>query len=127
MDIEKAKKELLNIHNIMTLKHHIAGPEAIRLVLSELEKKNNMYIKEYNEHMEKKRQNGVLINNERILKMELEKKDKVINEMAKTLTKTRETSEEDCFIPKTYRDINDCIKTSCEECIKEYFEKEINK
>lgn len=50
---------------------------------AEIEKKNNMYIKEYNEHMEKKRQNGVLINNELILKRELKKKDKVMRAIIK--------------------------------------------
>ena len=60
--------------------------QAIETVLAELEKKENMYRKEYNEHMEKKRQNGVLINNELILKRELEKKSKIINLMAEQLT-----------------------------------------
>lgn len=49
----------------------------------ELEKKNNMYLKEYNEHIEKKRQNGVLINNELILKRELE------NSIPKSLIKEK--------------------------------------
>lgn len=52
--------------------------EAIEIVLAELKKYKNMYQKEYNEHMEMKRQNGVLRNNELILKRELEEKDKKI-------------------------------------------------
>lgn len=59
----------------------------------EIEKKDKMYRKEYNEHMEKKRQNGVLINNELILKRELEKKDKIIDEMAKKLFEHRNDFE----------------------------------
>ena len=45
----------------------------------------------------------------------------VINEMAEQLVKLREESEEDCFIPRIYRDINECVKTNCKECIKQYF------
>lgn len=54
---------------------------------------------------------------------ELEKKEKIIDELVKTTVKLRETSNEDCFIPRSYRDINDCIKTNCADCIIEYFKR----
>ena len=45
---------------------------AIDMVLTHIEKLENVYKKEYNEHMEMKRQNEVLRNNERILKEKIE-------------------------------------------------------
>lgn len=51
----------------------------------------------------------------------------VINEMAEQLVKLREESEEDCFIPRIYRDINECVKTNCKECIKQYFSEKAQK
>ena len=51
----------------------------------------------------------------------LEKKDNIIEKMTKTIIKLREDSENDCFIPRSYRDINGCIETTCDICIKEYF------
>ena len=56
---------------------------------------------------------------------ELKKKDKIIDEMAEKLKQLREASLEDCFIPRSYRDIDDCLKTTCEECIKQYFENKV--
>lgn len=50
-------------------------------------------------------------------------KDKIIDLMAEKLKQLREASLDDCFIPRSYRDIDDCLRTTCEECIKEYFEK----
>lgn len=80
----KEKLEELSTYDYVKLEE---GDIAIDTVLAELEKKENMYRKEYNEHMEKKRQNGVLINNELILKRQLEKKDNIINIMAEHLEK----------------------------------------
>ena len=42
---------------------------------------------------------------------EIEKKDKIIDLMAEKLKQLREAS------------LDDCLRTTCEECIKEYFEK----
>lgn len=47
----------------------------------------------------------------------------IIDLMAEKLKQLREASLEDCFIPKSYRNIDDCLRTTCEECIKQYFEK----
>lgn len=44
----------------------------LEIVLNLIEKLENMYKKEHNEHMEMKRQNAILRNNERILKEKLE-------------------------------------------------------
>ena len=59
------------------------------------------------------------------LKTELKKKDKMIDEMAVKLKQLREASLDDCFILRSYRDIDDCLRTTCEECIKEYFENKV--
>lgn len=64
-----------------------------------------------------------MTHNEEVLVAEIEKKDKQIDLMAEKLKQLREASLEDCFIPRSYRDIDDCLKTTCEECIKQYFEK----
>ena len=45
------------------------------------------------------------------LRAEIEKKDKIIDLMAEKLKQLREAS------------LDDCLRTTCEECIKEYFEK----
>ena len=57
---------------------------------------------------------------------ELEKKEAIINLMAKQLAKLRENGEEDCFVNQH---INVCVTKykTCEECIKEYFEKKEGK
>ena len=55
----------------------------------------------------------------------LKKKDKIIDLMVEKLKQLREASLEDCFIPRSYRDIDDCLKTTCEECIKQYFERKV--
>lgn len=84
----------------------------------EIKKKNNMYRKEYEEHFEMKRQNGVLINNELILKREIEKKDKIIDLIAETLGKKY------CFAPiqeKCNQGADDFDRSKCIPCIKQYF------
>lgn len=48
----------------------------LETVLNLIEKLENMYNKEHNEHIEMKRQNGVLRNNERILKEKIEELEK---------------------------------------------------
>lgn len=65
---------------------------------------------------------------ENLIKDYKEKEDeKVIDLMAKTIKELNNKSEEvDCFIPKEYSNINECVnKNSCEECIKEYFRKKV--
>ena len=60
--------------------------QAIEHLIKEYKKYKNIARKEYDEHMEKKRQNGVLENNQLILQREIEKKDKIIEAMAEQLT-----------------------------------------
>lgn len=45
--------------------------------------------------------------------------------MIKQICELRKESNEDCFIPRTDRNINECVKTTCEDCIKEYFEAKV--
>ena len=48
----------------------------------------------------------------------------MINEMAEQLYKIQYISNNDCFISQEYSNIDDCVKkASCQECIKQYFEK----
>ena len=63
---------------------------------------------------------------------EIEKKDKIIDLMAEQLAGLKnevdilEQGNKDCFIPKEYSDIDDCVKKeSCKECIIEYFIKKV--
>lgn len=72
--------------NIKELKH---DAEAMQTVLNYIEKLENMYNKEHNEHIEMKRQNGVLRNNERILR----EKNKKAKEYVQNL---RQYFSEDC-------------------------------
>lgn len=51
----------------------------------------------------------------------IEEKKQIINLMTQQLIKLRENSAEDCFLPRNYRNIDECIKTTCEQCIKKYF------
>ena len=60
------------------------------------------------------------------LQKENEKQSKVIDEMADKLYKLKIKLElndllEDCFIPREFSDIDDCVKKDCKECIKQYF------
>ena len=64
---------------------------------------------------------------------ELEKKDKIIDLMAEQLEGLKnevdilEQGNKDCFIPREYSDIDDCVKKeSCKECIIEYFTKKVD-
>ncbi len=62
------------------------------------------------------------------LEQENNKLNKIIDEMAKQLDELQYIAgpDKDCFIPREYSDINDCVrKTSCIECIKQYFEKKV--
>lgn len=63
--------------------------QAIDIVSNYIEKLENMYNKEHNEHIEMKRQNGVLRNNERILR----EKNKKAKEYVQNL---RQYFSEDC-------------------------------
>ena len=82
-------------------------------VLNYIEKLENMYQKEHNEHMEMKRQNEVLRNNERILKEKIEELEK--REIWSTAT--IEGLKED-FIPK--QKIRDKIEELEEEDLEIY-------
>ena len=64
---------------------------------------------------------------------EEEKKDKIIDLMAEQLEGLKnevdilEQGNKDCFIPREYSDIDDCVKKeSCKECIIEYFTKKVD-
>ena len=92
--------------------------EALETILAELEnskKETQQVLSDYQE----------LGKDYHHLECELEKKEKIIDELVKTTVKLRETSNEDCFIPRTYRDIDECIRTTCEKCLKEYFKKKV--
>ena len=53
----------------------------------------------------------------------IEKQNKMIKLMAEQFEIMKDGQEEiDCFIPREYSDIDDCVKKdSCQECIIEYF------
>lgn len=64
------------------------------------------------------------------IQKEYEKQSKVIDEMAEKIYKLKVKLElnnlsEDCFIPREFSDINDCIKRDCKECIKQYFYRKV--
>ena len=70
----------------------------IDTVLNYIEKLENMYNKEHNEHIEMKRQNGVLRNNERILREkieELEKENEQLKVNEEILMKTKGCLDKD--------------------------------
>lgn len=60
----------------------------LETVLNLIEKLENMYKKEYNEHMEMKRQNEVLRNNERILKEKIEELENRLKEKENIVKKS---------------------------------------
>ena len=74
MNKEEAIKYLKNLIKNPTISQDPFYPTkiAIDIVSNYIEKLENMYKKEYNEHIEMKRQNEVLRNNERILKEKIE-------------------------------------------------------
>lgn len=112
MDIEVAKNRLFQNKQSLELSDLVTGKpieedvklyiETIDTVLNYIEKLENMYKKEYNEHMEMKRQNGVLRNNERILKEKIEE----LEEKLKIQTENYNSAYEDInwfcdkYIPK---------------------------
>lgn len=64
----------------------------------------------------------------------IQKQEKIIDKMAEQLEKCKNEIDGlsegniDCFIPKEFSDIDDCIKKpTCKECMKEYFKKELEK
>lgn len=61
------------------------------------------------------------------IKSVLEENKQIINMMAETIKNLNDKSEDvDCFIPKEYSNINECVKkNSCEECIVEYFKQQL--
>ena len=49
---------------------------------------------------------------------------KMIDLMAQKIYSLDFNMSHDCFIPREYSDVNDCVKKdSCEQCIKEHFRK----
>ena len=61
---------------------------------------------------------------------QLQEKDKIINLMAEQIDLFKNKMdmlrnfEEDCFIPREFSDIDDCVKRKeCKDCIIEYFTK----
>lgn len=40
---------------------------------------------------------------------------------------TLDDEQEDCFIPREFSNIDDCIKKSCKACIKQYFKEKVSK
>ena len=62
---------------------------------------------------------------EKIVKLE-----KVIDELVYKIYSLKIKLElnnllEDCFIPREFSDINDCIKKDCKDCIKQYFYRKV--
>lgn len=57
---------------------------------------------------------------------EINKLNNVIDRMVEKLYEFNNNEmDKDCFIPREYSDINDCVKkNSCKDCIKDYFIKE---
>lgn len=56
---------------------------------------------------------------------EINKLNNTIDRMAKRMENLQYEPIGDCFIPKEYSNINDCVKKeSCKECIKGYFMEE---
>lgn len=58
---------------------------------------------------------------------EVKKLNKINDLMAKELNNLHNISDNDCFIPREYSDINDCVKKDCIDCIKQYFEDKVGK
>ena len=64
------------------------------------------------------------------LKQENNKLNKMIDEMAVKLNELSDrlilAEDTDCFIPREYSNIDDCVrKTSCADCIKRYFKEKV--
>ena len=112
--------------NIKELKH---DAEAMQTVLNYIEKLENMYNKEHNEHMEMKRQNSVLRNNERILKEKIEELEKKNKDLCENYCPKYKELEEKLKIQtenynSAYEDINwFCDKYIPKQKIKELKEK----
>ncbi len=108
-------------------------------MLSEEEKKAIEHFKNYPKNWDfayeiDKKAIEIVLNLISKLQKESDKKDKVINLMAKRIDKYKEIIDDlsegniDCFIPNSFSNIDDCIKKeTCYECIKEYFYKKVEK
>ena len=75
-------------------------------------------------------QKELLIKGFRTILNLIQKQENIIDKMAEKIDKFNSSSglDEDCFITREYSSIDDCIKKqSCKECIKEYFNKEVEK
>jgi len=95
--------------------------KAIDTVLKALEKKDRQLEERTNRIRNLEKECQKYFDNMMETIKELSNKEAIIDEMTKTIIKLREDSENDCFIPKSYRDINGCIETTCDVCVKEYF------
>ena len=117
------------IEYIKNYKYDNEVRQAIDTVLDYIEKLENMYKKEYNEHMEMKRQNEVLRNNERILKEKIEELEKKNKDLCENYCPKYKELEEKLKIQtenynSAYEDINwFCDKYIPKQKIKELKEK----
>lgn len=80
----KAAENLIDLYKYESpLKYSNEENEMLKTLLNYITKLENMHQKEYNEHMEKKRQNEVLINNELILRKKIEDQSTIIDYLEK--------------------------------------------
>lgn len=94
---------------------------AVSIVLKALEKKDRQLEERTNRIRNLEKECQKYFDNMMETIKELSNKEAIIDEMTKIIIKLREDSENDCFIPRSYRDVNGCIETTCDVCIKEYF------
>ena len=103
--IEGLKNDVYGLKNFLTDTEKELWQEAIETVLKELEEQTNS----------NKELNKVLIHFKA-----------VINEMVEQLVKLREEGQEDCFIPRKFCNIDECVQRECIECIKQYFSEKVS-
>lgn len=105
---EEEKKAIEELNKVRKNNYFLFCDD-IRIVLNLIEKQTNIARKEYNEHMEKKRQCEVLEKNNLILQKEIEKQNKMIDLMASYILKNTCVLDWDGYEPK----------------VKEYFRKKV--
>lgn len=103
-DLEISALQMEHEHDVKMI-DEVKG-ESVKLY-SEIEKQKYLY--------QKALDNSINLEAEKI------NKNKLIEELIKIIITLKETSNADCFIPRSYRDINECIKTNCTDCIIGYF------
>lgn len=98
----------------------------IFLVLEEIMRRENSKGLTATEQLIKNQYYIIEAEKEKHLKNIIEKQKKQIDLMAKTIKELNNKNEDvDCFIPREYSNINECVKkNSCEECIVEYFKQQ---